>query len=117
MEVRFRSRRLERLFSSEAELTRTYGQRRARLITARLVGLQQLDTLQQVPTGPPFRRHQLTGNRDEQFAVSIDYQLRLVFEPDHDPMPRNPDSGIATSQVTAIVIIAIEDYHPNRRQR
>lgn len=117
MEVSFRSRRIERLLNSEAELTRTYGQRRARSILARLAGLQRLATLRQVPTDAPFRRHQLAGNRDEQYAVDIDRQFRLVFEPDHDPIPRNSDGGIDTDRVTAIVIIAVEDYHPNRRQR
>ena len=117
MEVRFRTSRLERLFNSESELTRNYGQRRARSIIARLAGLQHFATLQQVPTGPPFRRHQLTGNRDEQYAVDIDRQLRVIFEPDHDPVPRRPDGEVDANLVTAIVIISVDDYHPNRRQR
>ena len=78
---------------------------------ARLVVLRRRATLSQVPTTPPERRHQLTGNRDEQYAVDIDRQYRLVFMPDHDPMPRRPDGGVDTDRVTAIVIIEVIDYH------
>ena len=73
--------------------------------------LRQRATLSQVPTAPPERRHQLTGNRDEQYAVDIDRQYRLVFVPDHDPIPRRPDGGVDTDQVTAVVITEVIDYH------
>lgn len=78
---------------------------------ARLVVLSRRSTLSEVPTVPPERRHQLTGNRDEQYAVDIDRQYRLVFAPDHDPIPRRPDGGVDTERVTAIVIIEVIDYH------
>lgn len=73
--------------------------------------MRQRATLSQVPTTPPERRHQLTGNRDEQYAVDIDRQHRLVFVPDHDPIPRRPDGGVDTDQVTAVVITEVIDYH------
>ena len=73
--------------------------------------LRQRATLSQVPTTPPERRHQLTGNRDEQYAIDIDRQYRLVFIPDHDPIPRRPDGGVDTDQVTAVVITEVIDYH------
>ena len=73
--------------------------------------MRKFATLAQVPTTPPLRRHQLTGNRDEQYAVDIDRQNRLVFAPDHDPILRRADGGIDTDRVTAIVIIEVIDYH------
>ncbi len=111
MEVSFRTSRLHRLFHNESDLIRTYGNRRAQSIMARLVVLRRRATLSQVPTTPPERRHQLTGNRDEQYAVDIDRQYRLVFTPDHDPIPRRPDGGVDTDQVTAVVITEVIDYH------
>ena len=60
---------------------------------------------------PPARMHQLKGNRDEQFAVDLVHPYRLVFEPNHDPLPRKKDGGINLEQVTAIKIMEVVDYH------
>ena len=111
MEVSFRTSRLHRLFHNESDLIRTFGNRRAQSIMARLVVLRQRATLSQVSTTPPERRHQLTGNRDEQYAVDIDRQYRLVFMPDHDPIPRRTDGGVDTDRVTAVVITEVIGYH------
>ena len=111
MEVSFANARLDRLFHNESALVRAYGSRRAQSMLARLAALRQRPTLSQVPTTPPLRRHQLTGNRNEQYAVDIDRQFRLVFAPDHNPIPRRPDRGIDTDRVTAIVITEVIDYH------
>lgn len=70
-----------------------------------------MDTVSQVSTRPPERRHQLTGNRNEQYAIDIAHRYRLVFVPAHQPIPRRPDGGIDTDNVTAIVIIDVLDYH------
>ena len=67
--------------------------------------------LSDVPVTPPMRRHQLRGSRDEQYAVDLAHPYRLVFTPDHRPLPRRADGGIALEQVAAIVIMGVEDYH------
>jgi len=35
----------------------------------------------------------------------------LIFRPNHDPVPITADGGIDLRAVTAIVIVAVEDYH------
>lgn len=40
-------------------------------------------------------------------------QYRLVFTPDHDPVPRLDDGGIDRASVRAIRIEEIVDYHGN----
>lgn len=77
----------------------------------RLAVLKAARTLALVPTTPPDRRHQLRGDRDEQFAVDLVHPHRLVFEANHDPLPRKDDGGIDVEQVTAITIIEVIDYH------
>lgn len=77
----------------------------------RVAALRRSPTLSQVPITPPLRRHQLTGNRAGQYAVDIDAQFRILFAPDHTPIPRRPDSGTDTDRVTAIIIVAVTDYH------
>ena len=111
MEIRFGSARLARLFSSERDLVRIYGAPRAARIRARMLVLEAAPALSRVPVTLPERRHQLTGDRDEQYAVNIDNQIRLVFESGDDPVPRLPDGGIDVDRVTSIVILEVIDYH------
>ena len=111
MEITFRTSKLARTFNSARLLQRAYGSRMAKVIMIRLTTLKAAETLEQVPTTPPDRRHQLKGNRDEQYAVDLDRRHRLIFEPDHDPIPRKEDGGIYLKQVNAITIIEVIDYH------
>ena len=77
----------------------------------RMAVLQGADDLSLVPNQKPVRRHQLSGDRDEQFAVDLVHPHRLVFEPDHDPIPRLEDGGIDLKAVTAIQMLEVVDYH------
>jgi proteic killer suppression protein len=111
LDIAFRTRKLEKTFNSVGELQKAYGARMAKAIMIRLAVLKAARTLALVPTTPPDRRHQLRGDRDEQFAVDLVHPRRLVFEPNHDPLPRKDDGGIDVEQVTAITIIDVIDYH------
>jgi proteic killer suppression protein len=55
--------------------------------------------------------HELKGDRHGQLAVNGKDPLRIVFIPDHDPLPLKPDGGLDWSRVTAIRITSIENYH------
>ncbi|MBZ5671376.1 MAG: killer suppression protein HigA [Acidobacteriia bacterium] len=111
MQIRFKTRRFEKAANSESLGNRDWGLRRATKIRQRLAELAAANTLADMSTLPPPRCHQLREDLDEQFAVDISRNQRLVFEVDHNPIPRKPDEGIDLAQVTAIVILRIEDYH------
>ena len=111
MEISFRDRKLAKVFSSERTLRREYGARAARIIMIRLAVLLNAETLSEVPATPPDRMHQLTGDRDEQYAVYLNHPYRLVFAPAHDPLPRKEDEGIDLDQVTAVTVMEVVDYH------
>ena len=111
MEISFRNRKHAKVFSSERTLRREYRARAARIIMIRLAVLLDAETLSEVPATPPDRMHQLTGNRDEQYAVYLVHPYRLVFVPAHDPLPRKEDGGIDLEQVTAITVMEVVDYH------
>lgn len=111
MEISFKTRKLRKLFESQKNLTRTYGDRTARTIMMRIGVLKNAKTLSKVPATKPERMHQLRGDRDEQFAVDLAHPYRLVFEPNHDPFPRKEDGGFDLERVTAIQISEVVDYH------
>ena len=73
--------------------------------------LMAAPTLAEVSYLKPERRHALTGNRKGQFAVDVKHPYRLVFRPNHDPLPRMEDWGIDLTKVTAITVLGVEDYH------
>ena len=83
----------------------------AAALRVRLAVLELAENLGRVPSIPPVRCHQLRADRDEQFAVDLVQPYRLVFVPNHDPIPRLRDGGIDRSAVTAIVVLDIVDYH------
>lgn len=111
MDILFRTTKLEKDCNDFKRLTRRYGSETAKIIRRRLDQLRASANLAQVASLPQARCHELRGNRKGQLAVDADYPKRIVFVPYHDPIPRKPDGGLAWDEVTAIEIIAIEDYH------
>ncbi len=109
MDIAFRTRKLTKVFNEANALQKTYGARMARVIMMRMAELRAAHNLGLVPTTPPERRHPLSGARNEQFAVVHPY--RLVFEANHEPVPRGDDGGIDTERVIAITILDVVDYH------
>lgn len=111
VDIGFRNRGLAKDFTSDRSLTRVYGQRMARTIANRLAVLANATSLAQVPTGPPERCHLLGQDRQGQYAVDLVQPYRLIFKPNHDPIPMCAGGGIDVSRVTAITIIEVTDYH------
>jgi proteic killer suppression protein len=111
MQIRFGDGKLAKVLSSEKLLGKTFGQQMAKRIKTGLAVLSAADDLSRVPVGGSIRCHQLTHDRDEQFAIDLVHPMRMIFELDHDPIPRLKDGGIDRSQVTRIIVIEITDYH------
>ena len=111
MDITFRTKKLMRTFNSKRTLQKAHGDRMARTIQTRLAVLKNARTLSMVPTTPPDRRHQLGSDRRGQYAVDLVHPHRLVFVPNHDPVPRKEDGGFDTDKITAITIIDVVDYH------
>ena len=111
MDVRFRTRRLQRVFNSHAELVRIYGDRLTHTIEIRMAVLIAAANLGQVPVTRPIRLHGLSGHRRGQFAIDLVHPDRLVLRPDHNPLPSKADGGIDRNAVTAIEIVEIVDDH------
>jgi proteic killer suppression protein len=111
MNLRFSSRKLERSVESFAAIKKHYGTR-AKLVYQRLDDLEMAVCLSDMCAISSAQCHELTADRAGEFAVSISPNHRIIFMPDHDPVPRKDGGGIELSKVDSIVIVAIgEDYH------
>lgn len=113
MEILFASKKLQKQFNQQKELQKVHGPRRAKLLAIVMATLRGAPTLGTFapPYSPPHRCHELTGNKKGQLSVDLDHPYRLVFKPEHDPLPQRPEGGLDWNQVTAIKILGVEDTH------
>jgi proteic killer suppression protein len=110
LEVRIASRALEKKLKTERARVKSYGAEMARTLERRLAQLQAAPDLEAMRT-LPGRCHALSEDRAGQLAVSLSRNVRLVFEPDHDPTPELETGGLDWTRVTRVRILEVEDYH------
>jgi proteic killer suppression protein len=101
---------LEKRCASDKQGRRKFGADHWRILQRRLASLLAAPTLKDMD-GVPGRCHALGADRHGQFAVSLWGSYRLVFVPDHNPIPTLPDGGIDIASVTKISITEVVDYH------
>lgn len=111
MEIAFCSRKMEKLCNSSKEMLAKLGDRGAKALQLRLVQITAADTLEDLRRVPGARCHELTADRKGQLAVDLVHPRRLVFEPDHNPLPAKPDGGLDWQRVTRVLVIEVVDYH------
>jgi len=111
MEITFQNARLAKVFNSEQKLRQEFGPGNARAIMRRMMVLATAPSLSDVLYRSPERRHELRGDRAGTFAVDIKHPYRIIFKPNHDPLPLKADSSIDLERVTAVTILGVEDYH------
>lgn len=113
MELRFADRKLEKECNDARRLQRKHGERRASLLKTRLAVLAAAESLTDL--GPPYRGpmrcHELVGDRAGQLSIDLDHPYRLLFRPDHDPLPRRPEGGLDWKRVSRLVILGVADTH------
>ena len=114
MEVTFRTKKMMKAANTYRKLQKEYGDR-AKRIALRLQQLIAAENLEAYgELDPAARLHQLSQNRDEEFAVDVRGNERLVFEVANDPVPRKDDDekAIDRGRVTKIRVLELcEDYH------
>jgi plasmid maintenance system killer protein len=110
MEITFKSKKLEKQLTDPKELTKAFGQL-ARKVTQRLKDLTAADNLSIMRSIPAAKCHELTGNRKDELAIDVSGNYRMIFVPNHNPIPRKEDGGLCWEEVTKIQINEIQDYH------
>ena len=111
MEILFQDRKLEKACDDKSRLSRKYGMECAELIRRRLGDLGKAKNLEGMRGLSQARCHELKGKRAGTLAVDLKHPYRLIFEPAHNPIPRKADGGLDWTEVTAIRVLAVEDYH------
>ena len=43
--------------------------------------------------------------------MDLDHPYRLIFKPDHQPLPRKDDGGLDWDQVTKVLVTEVVDTH------
>ena len=108
MEVTYLNSQLKKLCDKSREAQKKLGANCAKKLRTRLADLQAAESVTDLVAGKP---HPLKGDRLGQYAVRLDGGRRLVFEPANESLPRKEDGGIDWSEVTAVRIVFIGDYH------
>jgi plasmid maintenance system killer protein len=114
MDISFSNKKLEKSFNEGARLVKIHGDFRAKKIRIRMKELRAAESLMDFwpPKSPPGRCHELTkGQKSGQLSVDLDHPYRLIFTPDHDPVPTRKEGGLDWSQITSIKILGVEDTH------
>jgi proteic killer suppression protein len=110
VDISWGNRKLEKSCSSDVAGQQRWGAENWKMMKRRLLALAAVPTLLDLE-GAPGRCHQLRADRGGEFAVYLWGPYRLVFAPDHNPIPRLEDAGIDRSLITRIVIMEVLDYH------
>jgi proteic killer suppression protein len=110
IDISWANGKLEKQCATDRAGLRRWGAEHWKIMKRRLASLVASPTLAAMD-GVPGHCHQLSGDRAGHFAMSLWGAVRLVFVPDHQPVPTLGDGGIDRSKVTAISIVEVVDYH------
>jgi len=111
MNIEFSTKKLAKQCSSRKAMVGKWGPKMSKILMRRLDDIDAAECLEDL-RNVPGRYHELTGDRAGEFAASLGGQYRLLFRPDHDPVPTKSDRGIDWTQVTKVLVTAVGvDYH------
>lgn len=79
-------------------------------IMARLLDLRAAAKLEDMRR-LPGHCHELDGNRAGQLGIDVGSGRRIVLVPSNQPWPRKDEGGLDWSQVDAVEVIEIVNYH------
>lgn len=109
IDIVFRDKKLAKVCAEEHECQRRWGVN-CRIVQRRLAALLAAQTLADM-TGVPGHCHPLHGKRAGQYALNLWGPYRVVFEPIVASSEAGRSDPVDLTQVTAIRILEIVDYH------
>lgn len=113
MEIKFSNNNLKKCANNDSTANKKLGPRRAKLYKARLDDLFDADSLEDL-RHVPGNYHELKHDRKGQWACDLDQPYRLIFVPQENPIPINESGSYIWTEIKAVEIIDIIDYHKER---
>ena len=110
MKISYKTNKLEKQLTEAKEMQKAFGTM-AKKVNQRMMELKASPNLVVMKTIPAANCHELKGDRQGEFAVDISGNFRIIFEPDHNPVPQRDDKSIDCIKVTDIQILGTGDYH------
>ena len=111
MEISYATSKLQKLFNNDSKMRGQLGPECAEKLQRQLTALTAAECLEDVRHLPQMRCHELTGDRKGQLAVDLEHPKRLIFVPDHEPIPTLPNGGMDWRLIVKIQVVEIVDYH------
>jgi proteic killer suppression protein len=108
MQIDYLDSKLREICENQRVAEKKLGSDSAKKLRSRYSDLEAASHVKELIAGRP---HPLLRDRLGQFALDLAGAKRLVFKPDHDPVPQDAHGNIDWAQVTAITIVYIGDYH------
>lgn len=110
MDIFFATDEVKRLCDGDRATQRKLGVDGAKKLRRRLDDMRAAATLSVMRT-LPGRCHELHHDLKGRLALDLDGGRRLVFRPEHTPIPELAAGGLDWTKVTAVTIESVEDYH------
>ena len=110
MNIAFKNKKLQTALTDAREMQKQYGNM-AKKVAQRMEQLRAAPNLAVMQSYQAARCHLLKGDRNEQWAIDISGNYRMIFEINQSPVPQQKDGSINTLKVTDIMIIETTDYH------
>lgn len=104
MEIFYSSRKQEKILTNPRLVKKEYNELSNKILI-RITELKSVICLEDIPVVPPPRRHKLSNDLDNRWAVDLNGKMRLVFE-----ACGNYDINDLKT-IGAIKIIDIMNYH------
>lgn len=110
MNITFANKKLEKWANNFAQAQKKLGNERAAKYHQRLGDIRDIESFNELQY-LPGKYHNLSGNRNGQWACDLDHPYRLIFEPGEDPVPTNEHGTPILTEMKIVEIIEIVDYH------
>jgi len=110
MNLTFANKGLEKWANNFKLSQKKHGKKRAFKYHQRLEDMRDAESFNDLQF-LPGNFHNLSGNRNGQWACDLDHPYRLIFEPADKPVPTNEHGTPILSEMRIVAIIEIVDYH------
>lgn len=109
MEISFKNNKLEKSFTDDRVLAKTYGTM-AKKVKQRYEDLKSADNLFVISQYPAMRLHSYQGNSGI-WSIDIFKNQRILFTINQNPIPTLEDGGVNLKAIEIIKIESVEDPH------